>query len=527
MTQTIPTTVDVLIVGYGPVGAAFAALLGRDGIRTLVIDKSPDVLMAPRAIALDHEALRILQMTGMPDDAFEKIAIPFVRMHSPVAGEFARINTMGNIDGHSKLVTFYQPDLEKALRKRVSECASVTAITDVEMTSYVDHGDSVEAFLKRSDGSETKISSRYLVAADGAGSTVRKSIGQDFGGKTYAEDWLIIDAVNVPGSFDHVEFICDPKRPTPHMLAPGGRIRWEFMLHKNETREQMEKDETIKKLLARWGSSDQMRIERKAVYRFHARSCNAYSKGRVFLVGDAAHITPPFVGQGLVAGLRDAANLSWKLAAVVHRQASPSILGSYDVERRPHATKMIALAKFMGQLVMPRNSFTALLIHGTLSLFRRIPGLREFLEENDIKPKHEFKDGLFIKGRGRLKRGGMIAQGLVRSTDGSIFLSDDALGQQLALVGFGLDATASLSSETRRRWSDRGAKIVHFCQHSSSAHRTDRSFEDLTNTLIPTGKQYGWCAVVRPDRTIINEGPVEHADFLVNQAIQLLDAPTL
>lgn len=525
MTAKIPSSVDVLVIGYGPVGATMATLLGRYGTRTLIIDKSPEVLMAPRAIALDHEALRILQMTGMPDGAFRKVAIPQVRMYSPLVGEFARINTSASQDGHPKLVTFYQPELEAALRNQVENCSSVTARTGVEMLGYVDHGSHVLATLKLADGSTATISTQYLIGADGAGSTVRRMIGQDFGGKTYSEDWLIIDAANVPGSFDHVEFICDPKRPTPHMVAPGGRTRWEFMLHPHEAREEMEKDETVFKLLERWGPPKDIQIERKAVYRFHARSCTAYSRGRVFLVGDAAHITPPFIGQGLVAGLRDVANLSWKLSAVVSRQASAGILDSYDSERRPHATKMIALAKTMGKLVMPSNAFSAFLIHGFLAALRLVPGLRTFLEENDVKPRSEFKLGLFSKARGRLKRGGMLAQGYVRAGDGTILLSDDALGPYLTLVSFGLDANSHLSPEARQIWADLGGRIVQFCQNGEPLRRGPHAFEDLNNIMIPNGTRYGWCAVVRPDRVVVTDGPIADVQRLIDETFTLLKAP--
>jgi 3-(3-hydroxy-phenyl)propionate hydroxylase len=520
---TIPQEVDVLVVGYGPVGAAISALLGRHGVRTLVIDKAPDILMAPRAIALDNEALRILQMVGLAEDAFEKIAIPQVRMHCPHVGEFSRINTCGSVDGHPKLVTFYQPDLERALRRQVSSQTSVTALAGAEMTGFTDDADGVSVTLKRADQSTCAVRARYLVGADGAGSTVRKAIGQDFGGKTYAEDWLIVDAQNVPGAFDHVEFLCDPKRPTPHMVAPGGRVRWEFMLQPGETREQMEDEATITRLLAPWAKAGEVKIERKAVYRFHARSCDRYGKGRVFLVGDAAHITPPFVGQGLVAGLRDAANLAWKLAFVAKGLAAPAILESYDQERRPHATKMIALAKLMGQLVMPSNRPMAILIHGTLALLRKIPPLRRFFEELGIKPRNEFDAGLFVKGRARLRRGAPLPQGLVRASSGAVVLSDDALGPGLSLVGFGLPAEGHLSAGTAAAWLRKGGSTVQFCQRGERLHRGTNAFEDLDNQLVPGGAPYGWCAVLRPDRTVLHDGPVFDADRIVRESLALLE----
>ncbi|MBC7171881.1 MAG: FAD-dependent monooxygenase, partial [Polyangiaceae bacterium] len=155
--HALPDAVDVLVVGYGPVGAALACLLGGYGVRTLVIDKSADIFMAPRAIALDNEALRILQMVGLEDDAFQKIPIPHVRMRCPHVGEFARVNTSGTLDGHPKLVTFYQPELERALRDRAERHASVTARSGVEMMELRDDGDSVQVTLRSTDSDAPRI----------------------------------------------------------------------------------------------------------------------------------------------------------------------------------------------------------------------------------------------------------------------------------------------------------------------------------------------------------------------------------
>ncbi|MDF5954741.1 FAD-dependent monooxygenase [Pseudomonas aeruginosa] len=230
------------------------------------------------------------------------------------------------------------------------------------------------ARLRSELGQSHSVRARYLIGADGASSKVRGLIGQEFEGHSYAEDWLIVDACGRERqAIDHVEFICDHRRPTPHMPAPGGRERWEFMLQPGETREQMEDAERIGQLLERWIEPSQLNIERKAVYRFHARCCERFQNGRVFLIGDAAHITPPFVGQGLVAGLRDAANLAWKLAWVLQGRAAPAILDSYDGERRPHAREMIDLAKFMGRLIMPRNAWLALFGHGLMRALSLIP----------------------------------------------------------------------------------------------------------------------------------------------------------
>jgi 3-(3-hydroxy-phenyl)propionate hydroxylase len=522
----LPEQVDVLLVGLGPVGAAAANLLGRYGVRTLAIDKSADVFTMPRAIALDNEALRILQLAGLEEGAFAIHAISKVQMHSPLFGPYARANTAGDLDGHPRLVTFYQPELERVLRTRLALYPCVQTALSTELVDYTERDGAVCATLRQADGTLATVSARYLVGVDGSSSPVRHRAGLGFEGKTFSEDWLVVDALGVPDPIDHIEFICDPRRPTPHMVAPGGRQRWEFKLAPGETREQMERPEQIRALLAPWCDTDLVTVERTAVYRFHARIVERFSRGRVFLAGDAAHITPPFVGQGLVAGLRDAANLCWKLAWVVHGRAAPAILDSYDTERRPHAKSIIGMALLMGRLVMPSNRLTALGVHGLMALLQRIPVTRAWFQDLKIKPLNRFARGLFQpgSGRARLVRGGLLPQGLVRSGPHAACIpSDEALGPHLNLVGFGCDAMAALAPELRARWQLAGGRAVQLRHRGQQIAPAD-SWEDMTDCLVPNAAPVGWIAVVRPDRTVLHDGPLEQVDRIVGEALSLLGA---
>lgn len=515
---------DVIVVGLGPVGAALAVLLGRYGVRVLAIDKATDIFTKPRAIALDNEALRILQLVGLQDGELSTVAIPQVQYHSPLFGRFARVGTAGIIDGHPMLVTFYQPELERLLRARLAASASVEMRLGVEMEGLADDGRQVQASLRDADGHAWQARARFLVGADGANSLVRRLLGLEFEGRTFSQDWLIVDALDVPEPIDHIEFICDPRRPTPRMVAPGGRQRWEFMLHPGEDAQAMERPESVRRLLAPWCDVDKVRIERTAVYRFHAREARAFSKGRCFLAGDAAHITPPFAGQGLVAGLRDVANLAWKLAWVVKERADDRILDSYDAERRPHARKIINLARFLGALVMPGNRAAAFLMHGLIRTLRLLPKGRALFDDLKIKPENTFDTGLFWRDRRheRLRAGSTLPQGWVRPAGGAPVLSDDAFGLHWALVGVGVDPTLRLRPDQLHSWQRAGGKVWQWCQRAQAQHlaATDQRLEALDETLLPRRVPLGWVVIVRPDRCVMAEGPVERVREMLDEALR-------
>jgi 3-(3-hydroxy-phenyl)propionate hydroxylase len=525
MNQDVELT-DVLVVGFGPVGAALACLLARQGIKTTVVERNLDIFDAPRAIALDNEALRILQMCGLEDGALDLVAIPEVRMHCPQFGQYSRAVTVGMVDGHPRLVTFFQPQLEQALRRQVAGHSGVSVRLGWALESLSDQGRQVHAQVRDAAGNQREIRASFVVGADGASSLVRSLIGQDFKGKTYAEDWLIVDAKNVKQSIDHVEFICDHRRPTPHMVAPGNRQRWEFKLRRHETREQMERPEMVHSLLSPWSQGQDIEIERIAVYRFHARVADKFQQGRVFLAGDAAHITPPFVGQGLVSGLRDAANLAWKLAWVIQGHAKSDLLDSYTLERLPHAKSMINLARMMGRLVMPSNAAAAWLVHGFMKLASVTPRLKDLFENLEMKAPQQYRAGCFVRHRhgARLRGGGLFPQVWLheRATNKKA-LSDDVIGSGFALVAFGVDAAQSIPAHLLARWQAMGGSVTHIYPCAAQSPRPGmRIWEDMTGMFMPSKIPMGWLVLVRPDKVIYSDSPADRANQMIESAMAAL-----
>ncbi len=519
----IPNEVEVLIVGAGPVGATMANLCGRLNVTTLMIDALPEIQNQPRAIALDNEALRILQLAGLDESSFSRVIIPEVRLHSPIFGQFARMNTKSIIDGHPMLITFYQPELEEALHQALINHPSVQVARPVTWikTEEVDNG--CVCSLRMPDGSVREVRAKYVVGADGASSPIRNSLGIGFGGSTYQEDWLIVDVLNAEKNIKHIEFFCDPRRPVPHMPAPAARQRWEFMMHPGETRDEMLQDEKIKQLLKPWANLDQLEVERKAVYRFHARTASQFRSGRTLLIGDAAHVTPPFIGQGLVAGLRDTANLAWKLASVVQQRSNARILESYHTERQPHARAMIRLAKWMGKLVMPRNGLAAFVAHGIARLMTLTPGLKKLIVDIKIKPKNRFPRGLFAPRTriDRFEHGNHLVQARLRNSKGVILQSDDVLGPELQLIGIGIDPMTQLSKKQIETWTSLGGKSVMILA-ASAVKASKNSWIDLDNAFGTRELNQGWIIATRPDKVVMADGEPAMAGHIVDAVEKLL-----
>ena len=344
---------DVIIVGAGPTGAMLGALLGQAGVKTLLTDRSSDIYPLPRAAHIDHETVRIFQQVG---------AVDLVMATSRPAEQYdfltadrqvlMRFLTKGSPSGWPAANMIHQPSVEAALRNRISELASVDLRTAWALHDFSTVNDGVVARFETPNG-EQSVTGRYLIGADGASSRVRTLIGASVENLQFDEPWLVIDTrVQDASRLPEINLqICDPIRPTTCVMMGASRHRWEFMLRSDEKPEQALDDDFIAALLAPWDVGGAVTLERKAVYRFHALIAERWRVGPVFLAGDAAHQMPPFAGQGMCAGLRDAANLAWKLGAVLTGNAKDALLDTYEFERRPHVKAIVELALMMGRTV--------------------------------------------------------------------------------------------------------------------------------------------------------------------------------
>ena len=356
---------DVLIAGYGPVGETLAALLGKAGVGTLVVERDREVYRYPRAAHFDHEIMRIWQKLGLVD-----AILPWTRQMY----EYEFRNAAGDIlirfdqrgveapSGWAPSYMFHQPALEEALRERVAGLASVEVRLGTSLKSLTHNDDTgVTAIVADESGRETQIRARFLIGADGGGSLVRRLIGGELFDYGFDEPWLVIDTVakDEDGLPPFGVQSCDPKRPTTVMPMSPLRRRWEFMLKPDETPDQMLDDARIHELLRSWIRPGQVELVRKAVYRFHGLVAKNWRNESVLLAGDAAHQMPPFMGQGMCSGIRDADNLAWKLEAVLRGNASAALLDTYQQEREPHVRQIIEGAIAMGRVVCVQDEQAA------------------------------------------------------------------------------------------------------------------------------------------------------------------------
>jgi 3-(3-hydroxy-phenyl)propionate hydroxylase len=353
-----PALHDVAIVGCGPAGATLANLLALRGLSVLVLEREAEIHNLPRAVHFDGECMRVFQTMGVADALRPQLLVSpgmkFVDADGHVLIDWSRPQQLGPQGWHASY-RFHQPAFEAVLRQRMASHAGIDLRLRREVFSVEPQADHVQLqFEDMRSGQRCRAAARYVVGCDGARSLVRRCMDTALDDLQSHQRWLVLDLLLKrarPDLGDHSIQFCDPRRPGTYVRGVGARRRWELMLMPGDDPATITRPEQVWPLLSRWITPDDATLERPAVYTFHAVVARGWRHGRLLIAGDAAHQTPPFMGQGMCAGVRDAANLAWKLADVLRGVAPESLLDSYESERAPHVREFIATAVRLGGII--------------------------------------------------------------------------------------------------------------------------------------------------------------------------------
>ncbi|MDY7225773.1 bifunctional 3-(3-hydroxy-phenyl)propionate/3-hydroxycinnamic acid hydroxylase [Hyalangium rubrum] len=433
--------VDVIVVGCGPVGAMAANYLGLQGVRTLVIEQDISLFSQPRAFSCDDEAQRNFQAAGLVGEYAVELwpcqAMDYVDGSKRVLGSVP----IGELDfgvGHPPLAFFSQPQLETVLRQGLRRFPHVELRMGHELVAFTQGPDFVTVQLKdRRTGRVREVRSRYLLGCDGSHSTVRRQMQVEMKGTSYGEPWIAISGTTPTSEPNFTYYVCDPVRPGFVTRGVNNEVRMDFLVKETERAETVEQMEVVQQLIAHYIDPRQLTLQRASVFTFQSKVAERWRDRRVFLLGDAAHLMPPFMGQGLCSGIRDAINLSWKLALALRGVAGDALLDTYERERRPHAENMIKATVLMGRVFLSRNRFLAALRNGLLQLLFRIPRTRRMLRSYEFKPKMVLDQGFVAGGRRRKDssaEGSYLPQPWVGLAGGSRVRLDEVLGSRFAVL---------------------------------------------------------------------------------------------
>ena len=475
-----------------------ANLLGLSGIRTIVIERREQPFTEPRAIAFDPETLRLFQTIGCYELLKPTLLLDVSVHYLNASGKtLARISDCPPAFGHSGRGTYYQPELEQALIDGLKRHDCVAIWRGVEVETVTEEGGHVALGLMTSDGEKSSIEAKYAVDCSGGASQVRKQLGIEFRGSTFREKWLVIDVIGDDYDDPEIKFFCDPKRPAVTLPVSRNRRRWEFLVMPGDDEKEMAREENARALMATYGAGKAEALERSLVYTFHARFADRFREGRVLLAGDSAHVMPPFAGQGLNSGMRDAANLAWKLAGVIKGTFEDSLLDSYEQERRPHVRAMTDLAIDLGGKIMPTNRYRAWLRDLIMLTAWRFKRTRDSMNRGDMIPKPSIASSDLVRWESQCGAGEMIPQPELQHS-GCTILLDDALRSGFGVIGLNCRPEEMLHATDLELVSALGANCLSVVDQRGdcgSPHLLDDSLKQLVGHSQAI-------VVVRPDRFI-------------------------
>lgn len=534
MTRTLDT--QVAVVGAGPVGATVANFLGLYGVDTVLIERCPQVIDYPRAVGMDDECLRSFQAVGLADElAKDMIQNVPLRFFDARGRSFADVRPATREYGWSRRNIFLQPACERVLRRGLGRFPCVQTLLGHDAIRLHQDDLGVELEVLAPGDEHLRIRARYVVAADGGRSTIRDLLGVPLEGDTHPRKWVVIESDTDPLDAPYTGLHCDPARPYVSIRLPHDGRRWEFMLFPGEDSEEMLKPGKVRELLAPHVEDPaRLNIIRARVYTHHSRIAQRFTVGRVCLAGDAAHLMPPWAGQGLNTGIRDATNVAWKIAAVIQKGADPGILASYDAERRPHAQAMIDLSTTLGRILIPTSRQVAAARDLAFRSVVWAPTVKTWILQMRFKPMPRYANGLVVSGeRGRNSPvGRMFVQPLVEDAQGQAVRLDDTLGPWFTVIGFGADPAEHLTDAQRDYLTQFGASLLKVTdsragrgQHMATSPGT-QVIEDLEGHLREWFTRHAArFAVIRPDRYVAALADQTSLGAAINQ-LQILLEPS-
>lgn len=491
--------VPVVIIGAGPTGASAAIMLAQRGIECLVLDRWAEVYPLPRAVHFDDEVFRVLAGLGIAEEvrAMSRPAagMRLVDARLRVLAEFTR-DPCGGIHGYPQANMFDQPDLERVLRNRLAELPHAGFRGDVEVFAIdqLPGGPAPVRVCYRdlTTGTEYDVWADAVLGCDGANSTTRTRIGANLEDLGFSQRWLVVD-VRSPhplAAYGGVQQVCDHDRAATFMMVTPGRYRWEFRLRPGERPEDLDEARIIDLIRPWLGSVDPARLTllRHNWYTFRGAIADRWRADRVFLLGDAAHLTPPFIGQGMCAGIRDAANLTWKLALVLTGRADDRLLDTYETERRPYARRVVRMAILVGWLMTGGTARTARLRRAAIRAVTRLPAVKQRV----LRLAWPASPAGPLTAAGDRAAGRLCPQPRVRTADGDIPL-DHALGDGFAVVCRGHPGVAAYDPATRRYFDAVGLRVVDL--------HAGRVADDPLTALMD--RLDADALLVRPDRVVV------------------------